>query len=395
VKERSGMILDPNVFTIGLRPPRGRLQARRPRAEHAGPSRHRQEATASIQLVYAGKAHPDDPDGKNYLKSIFSLRKAVAPEVEIAFIPNYDLEIGLAITTGPDIWLNTPIPPREASGTSGMKSAHNGVPSLSILDGWWCEGHVEERHGLVHRRGRRSRRRARRRRGRREPLQPARELVLPLYHKDRKGWISVMRHAIALNAPYFNTHRMVHEYTQRAYFPKLRERAQHLGLHHSAYEGNSVKKWQTVLQNLKGAITGWPQNVRTYFELVDSFEPDVVISDFESFSYLFAKNHLVPVISVDNMQIINRCRHEPSLLAGHEDQLRADPRHRESEAAGRLSLPDHHVLLPAGAQRSHHAGPVDSAPRDSEREERVRRAPARVPDDDQQHRAHGRAEARA
>lgn len=87
------------------------------------------------------------------------------------------------------------------------------------------------------------------------------------------------------------------------------------------YEGNSVKKWQTVLQNLKGAITGWPQNVRTYFELVEKFEPDVVISDFESFSYLFAKNHLVPVISVDNMQIINRCRHEPSLLAGHEDQF--------------------------------------------------------------------------
>ncbi len=87
------------------------------------------------------------------------------------------------------------------------------------------------------------------------------------------------------------------------------------------YEGNSVKKWQTVLQNLKGAVTGWPQNVKKYFELVETFSPDVVISDFESFSYLFAKNHFIPVISVDNMQIINRCTHEPSMLAGYEESF--------------------------------------------------------------------------
>jgi uncharacterized protein (TIGR00661 family) len=85
------------------------------------------------------------------------------------------------------------------------------------------------------------------------------------------------------------------------------------------YEGNSVKKWQTVLQNLKGAVAGWPQNVKKYFELVDEFHPDVVVSDFETFSYLFARNHFLPVISVDNMQIINRCKHDSSLLAGHED----------------------------------------------------------------------------
>ncbi len=86
-----------------------------------------------------------------------------------------------------------------------------------------------------------------------------------------------------------------------------------------SYEGNSVKKWQTVLQNLKGAVSGWPQNVKTYFDLVEKFQPDVVVSDFESFSYLFAKNHFLPCISIDNMQVINRCKHEPALLAGHED----------------------------------------------------------------------------
>jgi uncharacterized protein (TIGR00661 family) len=86
-----------------------------------------------------------------------------------------------------------------------------------------------------------------------------------------------------------------------------------------AYEGNSVKSLQTVLQNLKGAVSGWPENIRQYFKLVDEFHPDVVVSDFESFSYLFARNHFLPCISVDNMQIINRCQHESSLLAGHED----------------------------------------------------------------------------
>jgi uncharacterized protein (TIGR00661 family) len=86
-----------------------------------------------------------------------------------------------------------------------------------------------------------------------------------------------------------------------------------------AYDGNEVSHWQTLLQNVKGAVTGWPQNLRRYFELTREFEPELVISDFETFSYLYAKNQFLPVISVDNMQIINRCRHAPELLAGHED----------------------------------------------------------------------------
>ncbi len=87
------------------------------------------------------------------------------------------------------------------------------------------------------------------------------------------------------------------------------------------YEGNSVRNLQTVLQNLKGAVTGWPGNIRKYFELVEDFKPDVVISDFESFSYLFGKNHFLPVISVDNMQIINRCRHEDAVIGPYQDSF--------------------------------------------------------------------------
>jgi uncharacterized protein (TIGR00661 family) len=84
------------------------------------------------------------------------------------------------------------------------------------------------------------------------------------------------------------------------------------------YEGNSVKKLGTLLENLKGAVKGFPENIKAYFDLVDEFRPEVVVSDFESFSYLYGANHMLPVISVDNMQIINRCKHDPALLAGHE-----------------------------------------------------------------------------
>ncbi|HEY6077842.1 MAG TPA: MJ1255/VC2487 family glycosyltransferase [Polyangiaceae bacterium] len=87
------------------------------------------------------------------------------------------------------------------------------------------------------------------------------------------------------------------------------------------YEGNSVRKLGTLLENLKGAVKGLPENVKAYFDLVDEFRPEVVVSDFESFSYLYGTNHLLPVISVDNMQIINRAQHDPALLAGHERQF--------------------------------------------------------------------------
>ncbi|HZX95436.1 MAG TPA: MJ1255/VC2487 family glycosyltransferase [Myxococcales bacterium] len=84
-------------------------------------------------------------------------------------------------------------------------------------------------------------------------------------------------------------------------------------------EDNEVRNFRTLLENVRGALTGgWPQNIKTYFEIADTFKPDVVISDFESWSYLYGVNHGLPIISVDNMQIVNRCRHEPFALAGHE-----------------------------------------------------------------------------
>lgn len=89
-----------------------------------------------------------------------------------------------------------------------------------------------------------------------------------------------------------------------------------------AYEDNDVQKWRTVVQNAKGALTGLPKNIRAYLEISEKFQPQVVISDFETWSYLFGLRHALPVISVDNMQIINRCAHAPELLAGRESDYR-------------------------------------------------------------------------
>jgi starch phosphorylase len=96
-----------------------------------------------VQIIYAGKAHPHDPGGKEMIKRIFKAKAALKADVKIAYLINYDWQLAQLMTAGVDVWLNTPQPPLEASGTSGMKAALIGVPSLSILDGWWIEGCIE------------------------------------------------------------------------------------------------------------------------------------------------------------------------------------------------------------------------------------------------------------
>jgi uncharacterized protein (TIGR00661 family) len=89
-----------------------------------------------------------------------------------------------------------------------------------------------------------------------------------------------------------------------------------------AYQDNELQKWRTVVQNLKGALAGLPKNIRAYLDIAEKFQPDVVITDFESWSYLFGLRYELPIVSIDNMQIINRCEHTPELLAGHEGDFR-------------------------------------------------------------------------
>lgn len=172
-----------------------------------------------LQVVYAGKAHPQDQGGKEIIRRIFQVKESLKPALKIAYLENYDLELAKLMTSGVDIWLNTPQPPLEASGTSGMKAALNGVPSLSVLDGWWIEGHIEGVTGwAIGEDGR----------GMGESNDPSsdasslydklEQAIAPLFAHDRDRFIEIMLHAIALNGSFFNTHRMVQQYVLNAYF---------------------------------------------------------------------------------------------------------------------------------------------------------------------------------
>jgi len=173
----------------------------------------------SFQIVYAGKAHPQDQGGKELIRRIIQAKGQLKPDVKIAYLENYDMELGKMITSGVDLWLNTPQPPMEASGTSGMKAALNGVPSLSVLDGWWMEGHLEGVTGWAIGEQRRDTAESSNWSKDASSLYGKLEhMVLPLFYQDRDRFIDVMRNAIAINGSFFNTHRMMQEYVLKAYF---------------------------------------------------------------------------------------------------------------------------------------------------------------------------------
>ena len=168
-----------------------------------------------IQIIYAGKAHPKDETGKDLIQRIVEIGERLKDRVKIVFIQNYNMDTALKIISGVDVWLNTPMRPHEASGTSGMKATHNGVPNFSVLDGWWIEGHIENYTGWaigpspdV-------------------PADPARDAddlyyklestIIPTFYSDKKIWIRIMENAIGKNAYYFNTHRMMRLYVTEAY----------------------------------------------------------------------------------------------------------------------------------------------------------------------------------
>ncbi|MCI0586213.1 MAG: alpha-glucan family phosphorylase [Planctomycetes bacterium] len=225
VDERTNAGFDRNAFTIGSA--RRAAAYKRPALLLRDPERLRDLARrhGPIQIVFAGKAHPRDEAGKEEIRAISRAAAALRPDVRVAFLPNYDLDLAALMTAGVDLWVNTPRPPHEASGTSGMKAAHNGVPSLSVLDGWWHEGHIEGVTGWAI--GSAAPGPA----GERADEEDAADLyrvldekVLPLYHGDPPGWVQVMRLTIALNASFFNAQRMLQQYVVYAY--SLRESAQ-------------------------------------------------------------------------------------------------------------------------------------------------------------------------
>jgi starch phosphorylase len=214
-----GEKLDPAALTLGFARratgyKRASLLLRRPELLRAlvrerGP----------LQVIYAGKAHPRDESGKALIRQVHALREQLAPEVRVVYLPGYDMDQAALLVAGCDVWVNTPQAPLEASGTSGMKSALNGVPSLSVLDGWWLEGCADGVTGWAiggRDDGRLSEARQADLHGE-ELLRRLAEDVAPSYFADRPGWIEIMRAAIVFNGSYFTSHRMLEQYRRFAW----------------------------------------------------------------------------------------------------------------------------------------------------------------------------------
>jgi starch phosphorylase len=212
VKERTGLVLDLTRPLIGFA--RRMTGFKRPELLFSDLSRLRRlNREHPLQIVLAGKAHPQDLEGKRFIERLHHDILELKGEIPVAFVPNYDLEIAARLVSGADLWLNTPLPPLEASGTSGMKAAVNGVLNVSVLDGWWVEACIEgvtgwpigadlPGHGADHAA---------------DLYEKLGTTILPLYYNDRPGWIRMMKETISKIAAYFNSQRMMRRYATEAY----------------------------------------------------------------------------------------------------------------------------------------------------------------------------------
>jgi starch phosphorylase len=217
VQRRTGVALDDKALTIGFAR-RAAMYKRAPLlfTDLARLRRIAKEAGA-LQIVYAGKAHPRDEGGKGIIQEIFRAGQALDGDIRVVYLENYDMALARELVAGVDLWLNTPLRPLEASGTSGMKAALNGVPSFSVLDGWWIEGHYEGHTGWSIGDGTE------------DHADPSAEIaslydklekvIVPLFYQEPDKFAEVMRSTIAINGAFFNTQRMILQYLSNAYFP--------------------------------------------------------------------------------------------------------------------------------------------------------------------------------
>jgi starch phosphorylase len=214
VSSRTGMALNPKALTLGF----ARRVATYKRATllFTDPKRLAEiaEVAGGLQILYAGKAHPQDEPGKALIQQVVADAAKLSNELlRIVYLENYDWSLGALLTAGVDVWINTPRRPYEASGTSGMKAALNGVPSLSILDGWWIEGCIEGFTGWAIEDGA-------------DDAEEANSLyhklenaVVPLFLDAPQRWARLMRSTVSINGSFFNTNRMARQYARNAYYP--------------------------------------------------------------------------------------------------------------------------------------------------------------------------------
>ncbi|MEO6596820.1 MAG: alpha-glucan family phosphorylase [Planctomycetota bacterium] len=215
VRSSCGVELDPTLLTIGF----ARRATEYKRTDLVFHDLDRLRAIAhgagGLQFVFAGKAHPHDAGGKRLIQSVVEAGRALGDQVRVVYLPNYDMDLARVMVAGCDVWLNTPRKPLEASGTSGMKAAANGVPHLSVLDGWWLEGHIEGVTGWAI--GTRDTHSAADAEDASELYDKLDSTIAPMFYGDPRAWAEVMRHVIAINASYFHTRRMVQNYASTAY----------------------------------------------------------------------------------------------------------------------------------------------------------------------------------
>jgi starch phosphorylase len=215
VERGVGIRLDPTVMTLGF----ARRATPYKRADLLFSDLDRLKQIASeigpLQIIYGGKAHPRDQDGKDLIRRIFQAQESLKDLVHVVYLEEYDIALAKHLCTGVDLWLNTPQKPHEASGTSGMKAALNGVPSLSVLDGWWIEGHVEGVTGWSI---------GETWEPESNPLQEVASLygkleylIVPMFYNRPRAYAEIMRSTIAINGSFFNAQRMVSQYAANAY----------------------------------------------------------------------------------------------------------------------------------------------------------------------------------
>lgn len=214
VAQRTGIQLQDDCFTLGFA--RRAAAYKRANLLFSDPDRLARiaEQAGGLQIVYAGKAHPHDDLGKSLIRHVIQTATRLDSRLlRVVYLENYEWQLGAMLTSGVDLWLNTPRRPYEASGTSGMKAAMNGVPSLSTLDGWWIEGCIEGATGWSIIESDDETEEC-------ESLYDKLENeILPLYYGYPEKWAQIMRLSLAINGSFFNTHRMLHQYVTDAYFP--------------------------------------------------------------------------------------------------------------------------------------------------------------------------------
>jgi starch phosphorylase len=217
VKEKTGVKLTSDVLTIGFA--RRSTSYKRADLLFRDLERLKKIGKGKIQIIYAGKAHPHDMEGKQNIQRVFEVARKLKTSIKVVYLENYNMDVASLMVAGVDVWLNTPMRPREASGTSGMKASHNGVLNFSILDGWWIEGHIEDSTGWAI-----------------GPLptettltkstddtdsddlyRKLEERVIATFYDDPEAWQRMMQSAIGKVAYYFNTHRMMRRYVTEAY----------------------------------------------------------------------------------------------------------------------------------------------------------------------------------